>query len=183
MRQLYFVLIAAFVFSIGQFSEASAQMMRPVFGPKQEKLSFLLGKFTTESKITMGENTMSGNGYMHIRRRLDSMFVFITSEENNSRMGSYKSFGVLGYDSRDSEYVLTMFNNFGFQSEFKGGFSGDTLELSSQIETPRGTFNQKMDWFKEGTGLRLLVYNDFGQGYTLMVDETAKPAPETKKAK
>lgn len=175
MKKATIPLAAAIIFAMSQFGTASAQMTRPQFGPKLEKLSFLLGSYKTESKITMGPNSSTGSGYTTARRGLDSMFVFISSRETNSSMGSYRSFGVLGYNSTTSEYVLTMFNIFGSRSEFKGNFSGDTLSLAATINTPRGTFKQRMDWFKEGENLRLLIYGDFGQGYTLMVDETATP--------
>lgn len=164
-------------------SQVFAQMTRPTFGPDQAKLSFITGRYATSSQITMGENSSTSTGTIKAHWGLDSMFVFISSEEKNEAMGSYRSFGILGYNMRDDEYDLTMFNNFGFRTDFKGNFSGDTLTLSAKIETPRGTFKQKMLWFKEGRNLRQLVYGDFGQGYSLMVDETATPEPGKKMMK
>lgn len=181
MKSIYLLSMAVLALFAGQ---AAAQMTRPTYGPDQAKLSFLVGQYTTTSTITMRDNTTTSTGFVKTHWGLDSMFVFVSSEESNPNMGSYKGFGVLGYDSRNDDYALTMFNSFGFRTEFKGQFSGDTLTLKSQIETPRGTFNQKMVWFKEGQKLRMLVYGDFGEGYSLMVDETATPATavETKKA-
>lgn len=178
MKKATIPLMAAIVFTIAQFGNASAQMMRPQFGPNQQKLSFLLGNYKTESKMTMGPNSSTGTGYEAAHFGLDSLFVFISARETTSAMGSFESFGVLGYNPRTSQYELSLFNNFGFQTQCKGDFSGDTLVMSASIETPNGTFKQRMKWFKEGKNLRYLIYGDFGgQGYRLMVDQTGTPVP------
>lgn len=176
MKKATIPLMAAIIFTFTQFGSASAQMTKPQFGPKQQKLSFLLGNFKTESKMTMGPNSSTGTGYQTAHFGLDSLFVFISARETTSTMGSYRSFGVLGYNSRASQYELSMFNNFGFQTQYKGDFSGDTLVMSASIETPNGTFKQRMKWFKEGKNLRYLIYGDFGGGgYQLIVDQTGTP--------
>ncbi len=176
MKKVTIPLIAAVVFTMAQFGAASAQMMRPQFGPNQQKLSFLLGRYKTESQMTMGGNSSTRSGYQTGRYGLDSLYVFISSSESGSAMGSFRSFGVLGYNSRSSEYELSMFNTFGFNMQYKGNFSGDTLIMSGSLETQNGTFKQRIKWFKEGNNLRYLMYGDFGgNGYQLMVDETGKP--------
>ncbi len=159
----------------------SAQMTKPSFGPELARLSFIVGHYTTKTNVMMEDNTSIGDGTIKAHWGLDSMFVFYSSEEKNPALGSYKGFGVLGYNSENSQYVLTMFNNFGDRPEYKGNFAGDTLTMSAKIQSPQGPFDQKMKWFKDGNNVRLLIYTDFGQGYSLMVDQTATPAADSTK--
>jgi hypothetical protein len=163
--------------------QAFAQMTKPSFGPELAKLSFLLGHFATRTHIMMGENTSDGTGTIKAHWGLDSMFVLYSTEEINPALGSYKGFGVLGYDPQNEQYVLTMFNNFADRQEYKGRFVGDTLTMTAKIENPQGPFDQEMKWFKDGKDVRLLIFNDFGQGYSLMVDQTASPAADSTKGR
>lgn len=159
--------------------QAFAQMMKPSFGPELAKLGFLTGHFTTQTKIMMDPNSTEGSvgtGSSMIHWGLDSMFIFISEEENNPAMGIYKGFGVLGYDSQQNQYVLSMYNNFADRPQYKGSFAGDTLTLTTNVETPQGPFTQQLKWYKEGNNVRLQIFNDMGQGYVLMVDQTATPA-------
>ena len=160
---------------------ASAQMVKPSFGPELAKLSFIVGHFTTVTHIMMGDNTSEGAGTIKAHWGLDSMFVMFASQETNAGLGSYKGFGVLGYNSADQKYMLTMFNNFGDRPEYKGTFAGDTLVMTGKVENPQGAFDQELKWFKDGDAVRLQVYNDFGQGYTIIVDQKAKPSNDTTK--
>ena len=178
MKKQIILVFAAVAFCSGQLS---AQMMKPSFGPELAKLSFIIGHFTTKTNIMMGDNSSTGTGTIKAHWGLDSMFVFFSTGEENSAMGSYKGFGVLGYNSTDTEYVLTMFNNFGDRPEYKGAFVGDTLTMTGTIHSPQGQFDQKMKWFKDGSNIRLFVYGDFGQGYSLLVDQTAMPAADSTK--
>jgi hypothetical protein len=162
-------------------SQAIAQMAKPSFSPELAKLSFIVGHFTTQTRIMMGDNLSNGTGTIKAHWGLDSMFVLYSSEESNAALGSYKGFGVLGYDSENGQYVLHMFNNFGDRPEYKGNFVGDTLTMSAKIETPQGPFDQRMKWFKEGNDVRLLIFTDFGQGYSLIVDQTAMPSADSTK--
>jgi Protein of unknown function (DUF1579) len=159
-------------------SDVSAQMTRPAFGPKQQKLSFLIGNFTTRSEIFMSDGHASSDGRMNAHWGLDSLFIFISASEETQAMGRFENFGVLGYDSQKDEYVLSMFNNYGMRPQFTGDFAGDTLVLRSHMETPRGPLDQEIRWFRSGGGIRMLVLNDFGQGNALVVDQTETPVPE-----
>ncbi|MFZ1080823.1 MAG: hypothetical protein WAO19_02735 [Candidatus Kryptoniota bacterium] len=150
-----------------------AQMIKPAFGPELAKLSFLVGRFTTQTRITMNANSSNGMGTIKAHWGLDSMFVLFSTEESNPALGSYKGFGVIGYNSQNAQYVLSMFNNFGDRPEYKGNFVGDTLIMSAKIESPQGSVDQQLKWYKDGNNVRLLVFNDMGQGYSLMVDQTA----------
>lgn len=172
MKRLY--LMMAGVIMLGT-AKLPAQMVKPEFGPEREKLSFLVGQFNTKTEITMGDNSSSSSGYVKAHWGLDSMFVLIASSEANPMMGEYKGFGVLGYDSRNGEYELSMFNNFAELTQYKGNFVGDTLILKSQIDTPQGPIDQELKWYKSGESVRLEVLNDLGQGYILTVDQTATP--------
>lgn len=170
MKKQIILAAAAVVVLSGQIF---AQMTKPTFGPELAKLSFIVGHFTTKTNVMMGDNTSTGAGTIKAHWGLDSVFVFYSTEEKNAALGSYKGFGVLGYNSESNQYVLTMFNNFGDRPEYKGNFFGDTLIMSAKIQSPQGPFDQKMKWFKDGDNVRLLVYTDFGQGSSLVVDQTA----------
>ncbi len=165
-------------------SQAFAQMTKPEFGPELAKLGFLTGHFTTQTKLMMDPNSTEGSigtGSATIHWGLDSMFVFINEEENSPAMGSYKGFGVLGYDLQQNQYVLSMYNNFADRPQYKGSFTGDTLTLTTNVETPNGPFTQQLKWYKEGNNVRLRIFNDMGQGFVLAVDQTATPASSENK--
>lgn len=159
-------------------SSLHAQMTRPTFGPEQQKLSFLVGNFTTRTEVLMRDNNTTSNGRMKAHWGLDSLFVFMSASEETPAMGRFENFGVLGYDSQKEDYVLSMFNNYGTRPQFTGHFVGDTLVMRSHMETPRGPLDQEIRWYSSGEGVRMQVMNDFGQGYVLMVDQTATPVPK-----
>jgi len=165
-------------------SQASAQMMKPAFGPELAKLSFLTGNFTTQTRVTIDPGSSggtTGSGTIRAHWGLDSMFVFLSSQENNPALGIYKGFGVLGYDSPNDQYTLTMFNNFADHPEYTGHFVGDTLMLFSKVASPQGSFDQQLKWFRDGNNVRLQIFNDFGQGYSLMIDQAATPSADSTK--
>ncbi|HUI28583.1 MAG TPA: DUF1579 family protein [Candidatus Acidoferrales bacterium] len=175
-NKFVFTIVAVLIISGKPF----AQMAKPTFGPELARLSFVTGHFNTQIRLMMGNNTANGTGTNEAYWGLDSMFVFYSSEETVAALGSYKGFGILGYDSQNGRYVLSMFNNYGDSPVYKGNFVGDTLTMTSKIETPQGPFDQKLKWFNDGNNVRLLIFNDFGQGYTLIVDQTAVPSPKSK---
>ena len=176
-KQIVFI-ITAIAMITGQ---TFAQMIKPTFGPELAKLSFLVGHFTTRTSIMMGDNSSNGTGTIKAHWALDSMFVLFSTEEENAALGSYKGFGALGYYSQNSQYVLSMFNNFGERPEYKGNFVGDTLTLATKIESSQGSMDQQMKWFKDGSNVRLLIFTDFGQGYSLVVDQTATLSADSTK--
>lgn len=178
MRNHVAIIAAAIAIMSGQLH---AQMIKPTFSAELAKLSFIVGKFTTQTRVTTGVNTSNGAGTIKAHWGLDSMFVLFSSEEKNALLGSYKGFGVLGYDSRNVQYVLSMFNNFGDRPEYKGNFVGDTLTMTAKVETAQGPFDQQLKWYKDGENVRLLVFTDFGQGYSLVVDQTATPSIDNEK--
>jgi hypothetical protein len=160
-----------------QTSGASA-FRKPGVGPERARLAFLVGRFTTEAHVLPGpmvKEEAVGRGTSVISWGLDSMFLFIDEQSINPLLGNYKGFGVLGFDSKGQEYVLSMYNNFGDSPQYRGVFSGDTLSLSDTVRAPRGTFVQKVQWYVEGSTVRLRVLNDMGQGFTPVVDQWARP--------
>ena len=159
-------------------SSLHAQMTRATFGPEQQKLSFLVGTFTTSTEILMRDNNTTSNGHMKAYWGLDSLFVFMSASEETPAMGRFENFGVLGYDSQKDEYVLSMFNNYGTRPQFTGHFVGDTLVMRSHMETPRGPLDQEIRWYSSDKVVRMQVLNDFGQGSVLMVDQTLTPATD-----
>jgi hypothetical protein len=64
---------------------------------------------------------------------------------------------------------------FGDSPQYTGTFNGDTLVFKATIEYPGGSSDQKMDWYQEGSNVRLKVYNDIGKGPTLVIDQIATP--------
>ncbi|MGO9482404.1 MAG: DUF1579 family protein [Candidatus Kryptoniota bacterium] len=180
MKKIIILTASALAMLSGQIY---GQMVKPTFGSELARLSFLVGHFTTKTGIMMGDNSASGTGTIEAHWGLDSMFVLFSTAEENSSLGSYKGFGVLGYDSQNSQYVFSMFNNFGDRPEYKGNFVGDTLILTAKVQTEQGPYDQQMKWFKDGNNVRLLIFTDLGQGYSLMVDQTAAPTADSTKQK
>jgi hypothetical protein len=180
------VVIAVFTLTLGQSSvqekkTSGASTFRKLSaGPERARLSFLIGRFTTEVHVLPGpmvKEEAVGMGTSVISWGLDSMFLFIDEQSTNPLLGNFKGFGVLGFDSKERQYVLSMYNNYGDSPQYRGGFSGDTLSLSSTVRAPRGTFVQKVQWYSEGNAVRLRVLNDMGQGFAPVVDQWARPAP------
>jgi hypothetical protein len=154
-------------------------MRKPGPGPERAKLSFLTGSFTTETHMPAGPmnpKEVVAPGTSKLVYGVDSMFILLDDQSDNPVLGKYKAHGVLGYNPRDGKYTLSMYNNFGDAPQYKGAFSGDTLVLTSHIEYPGGSFDQKLTWYKDGTNVRLKVYNDVGKGLSLVVDQISTPA-------
>ncbi len=154
-------------------------MQKPVPGPERTRLAFLTGTFATESHMPpgpMNPEEIVGKGTSTLSFGVDSMFILLDEQGDNPMLGRYKAHGVLGYSARDGNYTLAMYNNFGDAPQYKGTFSGDTLVLTSKVEYPGGSFDQLIRWYREGSIIRLTVYNDMGQGSVLVVDQTYTPA-------
>jgi hypothetical protein len=152
--------------------------MRP--DTEHARLSFLVGSFATETRVLPGRMSATeavGKGTSRVRWGLDSMFIFIEEESVNPLLGNYKGFGILGYDPGESQYVLSMYNNFGDHPQYRGAFSGDTLILSCRVLAPRGAFDQKLLWYKTGETIRLQVLNNMGTGFVPVVDQSARRSP------
>jgi len=157
---------------------AQGMMQRPGPGHERAKLAFLTGTFATETHMPpspMNPQEVVGKGTSTLRYGVDSMFILLDDQLENPVLGKYKAHGVLGYDVQHHRYTLAMFNNFGDAPHYTGVFNGDTLVLKATLEYPGGSFDQKMDWYKEGSNVRLKVYNDVGRGLTLVIDQIATP--------
>jgi hypothetical protein len=144
----------------------------------QARLSFLVGTFTTESRILPGPMVPKeavGKGTSSGKWGLDSMFVFYEEQSVNPLLGTYKGFGVLGYDPGEKLYVLSMYNNFGDRPQYRGSFSGDTLILNARVPARSGAFDQRILWYKQGEAIRLEVLNDKGTGFVPVIEETSRP--------
>ncbi len=145
----------------------------------RSKVEFLVGSFTTVTNIPPSSSLpkgATGKGTSVISWTLDSMFLSIENENNNSLLGHYKGHGMLGYDAQMHQYVLSMFNNFGDHPTYHGNFEGDTLVLQTKVEAPKHPFDQKLLWYKDGAVVRLKVLNDFGKGFILALEETGTPS-------
>ncbi len=165
-------------------AQDSSPFQKPSPGSERAKLAFLVGTFTTETRVApspMAPNGGVGKGTTVMTWGLDSMFVVIDEQSVNQVFGSYKGYGLLGFDRRDGKYFLSMFNNFGDDPQYRGNFNGDTLTLMTKVEFPGGSFDQKLLWFKEKNTIRLKIFNDVGEGFTLAIDETSTPSPNTMK--
>lgn len=154
-------------------------MKKPEPGPERARLSFLVGDYTTETRVLpspMMEKEAVGTGTSIIAWGLDSMFLTVNEQSINPIFGNYKGYGMLGYDFQEKQYILSMFNNFGDQPQYRGNFAGDTLLLATKVSTPGGSFEQKLQWFKDGSIVRLRVLNNMGQGFLPVIDQTATPS-------
>ena len=168
------------------FAQDDSPFPKPVRGPERSKLAFLVGSFTTETHIMpgpMASDGATGKGTSVLAWGVDSMFVILDDQSVNTMMGNYKAHGVLGYDMRDNKYVLSMFNNFGDNPQYHGTLSGDTLTMTSKIQFPGGSFDQKLVWYKQGNLNQLKIFNDMGNGFVLVIDQTATPSVSAKKEK
>lgn len=182
------VIAAIFVVHVLTFCSVYAQekqtaetpsMKRPEPGPERARLSFLVGKFATETHILpspMMKEGAKGKGTSIIEWGLDSMFLTLEEQSTNAILGNYKGHGMLGYDPREKKYVLSMFNNFGDHPQYQGNFVGDTLVLATKVLSPGGSFDQQLQWFRDGSRVRLRILNDFGQGFRTVIDQTATPS-------
>lgn len=185
MKEFFTAILAVFAMnSTLILAQDSSPFQKPTPGPERAKLSFLVGKFATETHLMpnpMADKETVGKGTSTMSYGVDSMFLLLDDQSMNPVLGNYKAHGVLGYDIRDGKYVLSMFNNFGDNPQYRGTMSGDTLTLTSKVDFPGGSFDQKLVWFKEGGKIRLKIYNDMGDGYSLAIDETATPLPADNK--
>jgi len=170
-------LIAAFVLQMQAQSKESGpppSMSKPGPGSERARLAFLVGEFTTATRVMSGRpggKEALGTGTSSVRWGLDSMFLFIDEQSKNSMLGQYKGFGVLGFNHASSQYTLAMYNNFGDSPEYHGAFSGDTLVMATRVPFPGGSFDQKLFWFPEAGTVHLKVFNDMGKGPVQVVDQ------------
>jgi hypothetical protein len=154
--------------------QAQEAIRRPGPGPERTKLSFLTGSFTTDTHMPpgpMNPEEVVAKGSSTLWFGVDSMFVLLDEQSDNPVLGKYKAHGVLGYNPRDMQYMLSMYNNFGDAPQYRGSFNGDTLVLKSKVQFPGGSFDQLLHWYKEGYSTHLKVYNDMGKGLMLVVDQ------------
>jgi hypothetical protein len=170
--------VLAFAVASISYSQDTPQMQKPDPAKERAKLSFLVGNFSTQTRILpagKSQKEVVGTGTSAVSWALDSTFLLVNEQSVNPLMGNYKGLGILGYDAHAKEYVLSMFNNFGDRPQYKGSFSGDTLTLISKVEYPGGSFNQKLLWFPEANNVRLTVLNDMGKGFRPVLEQTNTP--------
>lgn len=175
------LIIAAVGLAIAQDGQGkdSPLMKKPEPGKERARLSFLVGRFNTATRVLpslMSPKEALGKGTSVVSWGLDSMFIVIDEQSINPLLGNYKGHGILGYDAGEHEYVLSMFNNFGDRPQYKGAFSGDTLSLVTNVKLPGSSFDQKVLWFAEHNNIRMTVLNDVGKGFRPVVEQTATPA-------
>lgn len=153
-------------------------MKRPEPGPERARLSFLVGNFTTETRILpspMMKKGATGTGTSVISWGLDSMFLTVDEQSINPILGNYKGHGMLGYDPQEKQYVLSMFNNFGDHPQYRGSFVGDILVLTTKVAMPGRSFDQRLEWFRDGSLVHLRILNDIGQGWRPVIDQMSSP--------
>jgi len=176
------ILTMAFIFGMsitqGQTSSDSTTLQKPGSVTERARVEFLAGSFATATYIPPMRSMpkgVTGKGTSTITWALDSMFLLIEDENFNSLFGLYKAHGVLGFDSHTHQFVLSMFNNYGDHPTYQGNFVGDTLVLQTNVKAPRGSFDQKLVWYKDGETVKFKVLNDFGKGFLLTLEQTATP--------
>jgi hypothetical protein len=184
MKHLTKIAILMIAFIIGQFTTQgqttsdSSTSKKPALGTEQARIEFLVGTFATATYIppmpSMPKGA-TGKGTSVITRALDSKFLSIEEQSFNSLFGQYKGHGMLGFDSQTHQYVLSMFNNFGDHPTYQGNFVGYTLVLLTKVQAPRGSFDQKLQWYKDGDTVKLRVLNDSGKGFLLTLEQSSTP--------
>jgi len=152
------------------------QPEKPKFTPELARLSFLAGTFNVA--LTQYENPMghagTGKGYNTARWELDSLVLIMDHEDRNPD-GQYRGHGVFSYDPTGNQYKCWWFNNWGGTTEYKGGFTGDTLTLSAEIPGTNGTMPMKLQWYPEGKNVGFRIFTDFGKGEVLLMESTSIP--------
>ncbi len=185
-RSLWIVLTLAFClpYAYGQKTQHSPPVRRQTFATERGKVGFLIGSFMTETVIPPAPSMpkgATGKGTAVIAPALDSMFFSLEDESVNTLLGNYKGHGMLGYEPQTHEFVLAMFNNFGDHPTYHGNFVGDTLVLLAKIPAPKGSFDQKLLWYKDGDAVKLKILSDFGTGFALTLEETSTPMSQKPK--
>lgn len=163
---------------LGQ-STSRAQKASDSSAFQRARVEFLVGNFATATYFPPNPSMpkgATGKGTSVIAWGLDSMFLSIEEQSFDSLLGHYKGHGMLGFDSHTHEFVLSMFNNFGDHPTYHGNFVGDTLVLQTKVPAPKGSFDQKLLWYKDGKAIKLKVLNDFGKGFLPALEQTATPA-------
>jgi hypothetical protein len=167
----------------GQTTSDSSTSKKPTLGAEQARIEFLVGTFTTVTSIPPSPpmpKGATGKGTSAVSWVLDSKFLSIEEQSINSLFGQYKGHGMLGFDAQTHQYVLSMFSNFGDHPTYQGNFAGDTLVLQTKVQAPRGSFDQKLQWYKDGGVVKLRVLNDLGKGFLLVLEETSTPISQKK---
>ncbi|MBI4547621.1 MAG: DUF1579 family protein [Ignavibacteriae bacterium] len=171
-------LFLTIVFSSSQEKkETSLSMRKPTFNPELARLSFLAGEFATEGKIH--ETPMMKGGSTQGKSKgywsLDSLYLMIDEENEMGAMGMFRGHSILTYDAREKKYRMWHYNNFGDTPYYEGDFTGDTLSMITEINSPEGSFKQKISWYLEGKKIYFQVMNYMEGGYTPVFEETATP--------
>jgi len=174
------LLLAAGTMLWAQEQKAPEGMTRPMpkFGPELAKLSFLAGNFSTENVAYPSPMSKGGSGKGRNMNRweLDSLFLVFNYEGEIAGLGSYKGKGLFSYDGKDSKYKCWWFDSFGSNVFYQGNFIGDTLLLEGEIPLPQGVLKEKIMWHPEGKKFKFRMMQDWGQGFSLSMEETATPS-------
>jgi hypothetical protein len=163
--------------AMGQEHPAVSPSARTTAENPRQRIAFLAGSFTTEVHLLPGrmiKKESVGKGTSEISWGLDSMFLFVDERSVNPVLGTYKGFGVLGYDPHERQYILSMYNNFGDHPQYRGSFAGDTLVLAAKIPAPGKVFDQQVRWYIEGVNVHLDVLNDTGEGFVPVMTQVAR---------
>ncbi|HTY35707.1 MAG TPA: hypothetical protein VMH23_01280 [Bacteroidota bacterium] len=174
MKQITSALIVTAAVVLGCSTARTQTSQKPTVASERPKIAFLAGTFSTVVSIPPSPpmpKGMSAKGTSTVGWILDSTFLSI--DDQNSLFGRYKAHGVLGFDAQEGQFVLTMYNNFGDHPSYHGSFVGDTLVLLAKIPSPRGTFEQKLQWYKEGNAVKLKIQNDMGKGFMPVMEQVA----------
>jgi len=183
MKHLARIALVTLAFLAGH-SSSPAQMPSDSSAFQRARVEFLVGTFATATNFPSTPSMpkgATGKGTSVITWALDSMFLSIDDQSVNSLFGHFNQHGMLGFDSQTHQFVLSMFNNFGDRPTYHGNFVGDTLVLQTKVLNPRRPFDQKLQWYKDGTAVQLRVLNDFGKGFLLTLEQTATPASQKTK--
>jgi len=181
---LVFALSYGSVYAQNEKPEPAPARPKPKVAPELAKLSFLVGEFTTDTKIHPNPVAPEGEaalGTLKTKWALDSMFLLLEEVIDFPLFGTYRGMGLLTYDRVGKQYYLGMHNNFGDHPSYKGNFVGDTLILEGQIPFEGGSFTQHVMWLWDGNNIKLWVRNNMGEGFVPVIEQTYLPAAKTSK--
>lgn len=122
-------------------------MDKPTLGDAHTRLHRLAGQWGGEETVHPAPHDAGGpaTAFLNNRIALDGFAVVQEYEQYREGKPTYSGHGVFWFDGAGGEYAMTWFDSMlGMAIEFRGGFDGDVLRLTSALPLGgflRGTFD------------------------------------------
>jgi hypothetical protein len=107
----------------------------PKPGPEHEKLSYYIGKWTSEGDIKASAFGPAGKyAYTETCDWLPGKFAILCKAEGNIMGGEFHGMSVMSYDNAESSYIYFDTNNWGENGYYHGSVEGDTWTWNSETK-------------------------------------------------